>query len=114
MWSCHLLLGVPVVIAALFVFLPWAMALPIALVLAIGTAAIVYQGMRALRQPVVTGKEALVGLMGEAVSDLSPEGLVRVGSELWVAETSERISKGARVQVLEVRGAKMRVRPCGS
>lgn len=111
MWWCHLLLGVPVVIAALFVFLPWAMALPIALLLGIGTAVIVYHGVRALRQPAVTGKEAMVGVVGEAVSDLIPEGLVRVGSELWVSEAVEPVSKGDRVEVLEVSGAKMRVRP---
>ena len=109
MWWCHLLLGVPVVIAGLFIFLPWTTALPIALVLGIGTAAIAYYGAQALRQPPVTGREAMVGGMGEAVSDLNPEGLVKVGGELWVAEAPETIGKGARVRILEVRGSRVKV-----
>ena len=114
MWWCHLLLGVPLVIAGLFVFLPWTTAVPIALSLAIGTAVIGYYSARALRQPPVAGKEAMVGLAGEAVSDLNPEGLVRVGGELWVAQAPEPIARGARVQIVEVQGAKMRVQPWGS
>jgi len=110
MWWCHLLLGVPLVIGALFLFLPWTTALPIALVIALGTTVIVYYGVQALRQPAVTGKEALVGGVGRVVSDLNPEGLVKVGGELWVAEAAEPISEGSRVQILEVRGVKLKVR----
>lgn len=111
MWWCHVLLGVPLIIAGLFIFLPWITAVPIALVLAVGTAVIGYYAASALRQPPVTGKEALVGRVGEAVSDLKPAGLVKVGGELWVAEAPEPICQGARVQILEVQGAKMKVRP---
>ena len=68
----------PVLVAGLFLILPWTTALPIALVVAGGTAWIVYQGWRAVQWPVATGREALVGGRGEAVSDLEPEGLVRV------------------------------------
>ena len=114
MWWCHLLLGVPLVIVGLFFFLPWTTALPVALVLAIGTAVIGYYSARALRQPPVTGKVAMVGQAGEAVSDLTPQGLVRVGGELWVAQAPEPIARGARIQIEEVQGAKMRVRPWGS
>lgn len=109
MWWCHVL--VPLVIVGLFVFLPWTTALPVALVLGIGTAAIAYYSARALRQPPVTGMEVMVGRAGEAVSDLTPQGLVKVGGELWVAEAPDPISKGVRVQIVEVRGAKIRVRP---
>jgi len=79
MWWCHLLVGVPLVIVGLFSLLPWPLALPIAVVLALGTAAITHYGARALRQPAVTGKEAMVGSVGKAVSDLNPEGLIKVG-----------------------------------
>ncbi len=109
MWWCHLLLGIPLVIGGLFVFLPWSMALPLALVLAVGTAVIGYYATRALRQPAVTG----IGDIGVAVSDLTLEGLVRVGSELWVAEAPEPVSEEARVEVVEVHGAKMKVRSWG-
>lgn len=102
------------VIVGLFLFLPWTTALPIALLLAIGTAVIGYYSAKALRQPAVTGKEAMKGRVAEAVSDLNPEGLVNIGGELWVAEAPEPVRKGAAVQILEVLGAKVKVRPWSS
>lgn len=110
MW-CHLLLLVPLIIAGLFVFLPWTTALPIALLVGVGTAVISYYGWLALRQPVAIGRETIVGRQGEAVSDLNPAGLVRLGGELWVAEAREPVSKGGRVAVVDVIGAKVVVRP---
>ena len=110
MW-CHLLLLVPVIIAGLFVFLPWTTAVPIALLLGGGTAVIAYYGSLALRQRVATGREALMGSQGEAASDLNPEGLIRLGGELWLAEAQEPVSKGGRVEILDVTGAKVLVRP---
>lgn len=109
MW-CHLLLATPLAMAALFVFLPLGTAIPVATGLAIATALIVVPSVRALRQPVVTGRQAVLGAVGQAVSDLTTEGLVRVRSELWLAEAWEPIARGSHVQVLEVSGAKLRVR----
>lgn len=56
----------------------------------------------------------MVRLGGEAVSELNPEGPVRVGAELWVAGAPDPISRGARVQIVEVRVSRMRVRPWSS
>ncbi len=108
---CHLLLGVPVVIAALFLVLPWTAALPIALVLGIVTAVVGYQGARVLRLPAITGPESMVGRVGEAASGLDPEGLVRVGAELWTAAARAPVPKGGRVAIVGVQGAKLVVQP---
>jgi len=51
---------------------------------------------------ITTGKEGLVGEIGVAQTDLNPEGKVFVHGELWDAEASEEIPKGAKVKVLEV------------
>ncbi len=82
-----------------------------ALVVAGGTAWIVSLGWRAVQRPVATGQEALVGGYGEAVSDLALDGLVRLRGELWLAEAPQPVSKGQRVQVVEVTGARLMVRP---
>jgi membrane-bound serine protease (ClpP class) len=110
MW-CHVLFLVPFVLAGLFVFLPWTTALPIAVVLGVGTAVIISAAWRALRQPVAIGREAVVGGRGEAVSDVNPEGLVRVHGELWLAAAEQPVAKGQPVEVVDVAGAKVRVRP---
>lgn len=41
----------------------------------------------------------VVGMSGEAKTDIFDEGTVLIGSELWSARSRERIPRGARVQV---------------
>ena len=108
MW-CPLLLLAPLVIVGLFVFLPWTIALPLATFVAVPTALIGCAGWWALRQPVATRAEALRGRRGEAVSNLDPEGLVRLRGELWLGEAWPPLAKGQPVEV--VAGATVRVRP---
>lgn len=110
MW-CHLLLLAPLVIAGLFVFLPWTTALPLGALVAVPTALIVHAGWRAMRQPVVTGAEGLRGSRGEALGDMNLEGFVRLRGELWLGDALQPIAKGQPVEVVEVVGAKVRVRP---
>lgn len=111
MW-CHLLLVLPVVGLALFLFLPWPLALAGTTVLGLIALGIAVPSMRALRRPILTGREALVGRVAEAASEIEREGLVRYGSELWTAVTSRGpIPKDTRVEIEDVKGAKLVVRP---
>jgi membrane-bound serine protease (ClpP class) len=66
--------------------------------------------LRALRVPVSVGIESLVGKTGSARSWSAAEGQVQLGSELWSAESSESLSKGDKVEVVEVRGLRLKVR----
>jgi membrane-bound serine protease (ClpP class) len=70
-------------------------------------------GVRAMRIPVRTGLGSLVGKIGTVTSAPDPMGQVQVGSELWTAEADEgsrKIRKGDRVEVVEVKGLRVRVR----
>jgi membrane-bound serine protease (ClpP class) len=70
-------------------------------------------GIRALRAPVRSGWESLVGKTGTATSALDPTGQVQLGSELWTAEATEgsrKIRKGDQVEVVEVKGLRLKVR----
>ncbi len=67
-------------------------------------------GLRAQRQKVRTGREGLVGAIGVARSELSPEGTVFVQGELWSAESVDGvIPAGTRVRVTRVDGLRLRV-----
>ena len=66
--------------------------------------------IRAHRRRPSTGKEGLVGRVGEAKSDLTPEGLVEVFGELWRAEAEEEIRAGEPVEVTGVEGMKLKVK----
>ena len=57
--------------------------------------------IRAHSRKAATGKEGLIGEVGQAQTDLSPEGKVFVHGELWNAEAGEPIAKGTKVKVVQ-------------
>jgi membrane-bound serine protease (ClpP class) len=61
--------------------------------------------LRARRRAAVTGSEGMVGLSGEARSDLSPDGQAWVKGALWKARAMNGpIPKGTRVRVRRIDG----------
>jgi len=68
-------------------------------------------GIKAQTRKPVTGIEGMTGETGEAISDLEPEGQVRVHGEIWNAEcTDGSVSKGSKVVVTGVKNLKLIVR----
>ncbi|MFZ5883819.1 MAG: NfeD family protein [Chloroflexota bacterium] len=75
--------------------------------------AILMFALRALRVPVSAGVEAYVGKTGTVVGWGEAGGQVQLQSELWSAEkaeASDKIRKGDRVEVVEVKGLRLKVR----
>ncbi|MBI3195823.1 MAG: nodulation protein NfeD [Ignavibacteriae bacterium] len=69
-------------------------------------------GIKAQQRKPTTGREGLVGELGVAITELSPQGNVRVHGEIWSASSIEgNIENGSRVQVLEVNGLHLTVKP---
>lgn len=67
-------------------------------------------GIKAQRNKVVTGSEALIGDIAEVLDMLDPSGTVRVQGEVWNAESlSGMIAKGERVRIKEMRNLKLYV-----
>jgi membrane-bound serine protease (ClpP class) len=60
--------------------------------------------LKARRRPVVSGREELIGAVGEALEDFSERGRVRIHSEQWTARTREPLGRGDRVRVTGVDG----------
>jgi membrane-bound serine protease (ClpP class) len=75
---------------------------------------ILVYALRALKVPVSAGIEALIGKIGTARTVVEGSGgQVQLGSELWSAESvdiAEPIGKGDRVEVVEVKGLRLKVR----
>ena len=66
---------------------------------------------RILKRQTLIGLPTMVGSKGKVASPLAPEGLVRIKSELWGAESEEgNIKKGEEVMVVEQDGLKLIVR----
>jgi membrane-bound serine protease (ClpP class) len=74
---------------------------------------IVSFGLRAMKRPVLMGQGMLIGKMGTAKTPVGLTGQVQVGAELWTAEAAEgskKISKGDKVEVVEIKGLRVKVR----
>ncbi len=69
--------------------------------------------LRAMRAPVRTGQESLMGKVGTVRKALDPSGTVQLGSELWTASVEPgepAIPAGRRIQVVRVEGVRLVVR----
>jgi membrane-bound serine protease (ClpP class) len=68
-------------------------------------------GIKAQRRKPTTGTEGIIGEVGEAMSDLRPEGQVRVHSEIWNAESLDgTIKRGTKIAVAEISNLKLKVK----
>jgi membrane-bound serine protease (ClpP class) len=77
--------------------------------------------IRTHRSRITTGREGLLGEVGQVRTDLNPRGKVFVHGELWdaivgelepgIRRDSSRIDCGAEVEVVAVDGLTLRVRP---
>lgn len=88
---------------------PWSLA-PFILAFAVFTIALARLVVQAQRRRPRTGAEGLEGQLGQAVTDLDPEGWVIVQGERWRARADDRVSHGETVEVLSVDGLELRVR----
>ena len=72
---------------------------------------VVQRALNAHRRPVATGAQGIVGEIGVASTDLSPEGRVFVHGEFWNAASPRPIPQGAKIRVIHVDGLKLLVEP---
>lgn len=67
--------------------------------------------LRARRNKIVTGEQGMVGAVGEARTEIDPEGKVFVLGELWNAHAPTRVGQGQQVVVRKVEGLQLEVEP---
>ena len=75
--------------------------------------AVVLIAVRAMKTPIVTGRESLAGKTGITITKLNPRGEVQVAGERWSALTAEGelpIAAGKHVEVVQVDGVKLIVK----
>lgn len=94
-----------------FVSISWQV---IVLVVAITAAFFVFaigMGIRAQRRKPVTGTEGIIGESGEAMTDLKPDGQIRVHGEIWNATSLDgTLKKGTPVRVEQVENLHLKIR----
>jgi len=70
--------------------------------------------VRARANKVVTGREAMIGAIGEARTRLDPSGKVFIQGEYWNAISTLPVEAGAQVRVVSSEGFTLRVEPIHS
>jgi membrane-bound ClpP family serine protease len=71
---------------------------------------------RALRRPQILGFPSMVGSVGEVVSPLAPDGLVRIRGEIWIAvlDEGEKAEVAEEITVTDMDGLRLHVRRSGT
>jgi len=109
---CHLLLLLPIVALPVFWLLPPVVAVPLYAV-ATCIALLVYgAAIKAMRRPVVTGREHMLGSRGKVVRAEGGHLTLNVDGELWAGICAARqLEVGDRVSVVGMDGLRLRVEP---
>jgi membrane-bound serine protease (ClpP class) len=90
---------------------PWAIVTAVVLTLVFFISVMTAALRVRLRRP-ITGEDALVGTVGEAKTDIAPEGTVLTKGTLWRARTMETgIAAGSKVEVKATEGLVLLVEP---
>ncbi|OGW35912.1 MAG: serine protease [Nitrospirae bacterium GWD2_57_9] len=88
----------------------WAVIIPVVASSAVLFIITIKLALRVHREKADTGMEGMLGLEGEARSDIHAGGQVSVHGEVWNAWSDEPIRKGERVHVMKIEGLKLKVR----
>ncbi len=93
------------------IHLPWAAIAGICVLMVAWDVFTYVMGNRALDCDVVRDLETMVGQTGTAVTELKPDGHVRLRGELWAARSTDGlIARGTPVEVVTQEGLKLEVR----
>jgi len=76
--------------------------IPVVLGISLIFVMLVYLVIKAHARRSLTGKEGMIGELGQALSPFSPDGKIFVHGEIWRAVSDDKIDKGDKVQVVEV------------
>ena len=107
------------VLGSLFLFnqdfpyyqLSWSVMLPV-IALAVGfTLLVVNFGVRALRRQTPTGSEGMIGRIGSAKTNLTPNGQIVIQGEIWDAVSSAPVTEGQSIQITQIEGLTVHVKP---
>ena len=82
------------------------------IVLAGGIFIVIRFALRAMKTPVRTGMESLIGLSGYVVTELKPQGIIQLAGEEWSAITQDHsnLPIGTPVQVIDKHGISLVVK----
>lgn len=85
-----------------FFRISWMVIVPAALMTALFFAVAIGLAVKVHKRQPVSGREGLIGEIGEAVSDISAGGTAFVHGELWDARSDEAVRKGEKIKIVGI------------
>ncbi len=107
---CHIALLLPFLTLPMFWLWPLNVALPLYLMVLAFSAVIYYLAFAAMRRPVMTGREHLIGNRTRVIDIVEDKAYVRLDSERWQVECRDLLRPGDEVEVVGFDGARAQVR----
>ena len=107
---CHLLLLMPILGLPIFWLWPTSVAAPSYIVILLLSGWLYYYVIQAMRRPVETGPEEILHSIGKVVGLGERFARVRVHSEVWNAESPDKLRKGDLVTIEKLDGLILTVR----
>jgi membrane-bound serine protease (ClpP class) len=89
----------------------WEVLIPIAAAMSVLGGFIVYSLSRTFMRHQTAGVDEMVGMVGRCEVAINPSGKVFVRGEYWNSVADEKIAAGDPVEILEIQGLTLRVRP---
>ncbi|HUI46441.1 MAG TPA: nodulation protein NfeD [Nitrospirota bacterium] len=93
-----------------YLHISWAVIVPVVALSALLFIVTVGLAVRVHREKADTGKEGMIGLEGQAKTDIRESGQVFLRGEFWNAWSDEPIKKGDKVKVEAIEGLKVKVK----
>jgi membrane-bound ClpP family serine protease len=106
---CHIVLLMPIFGLAVFWLWPLSIALPIYLVIFTLSFIFYLVLLKAMHQPVKTGRQGLVGEIGKIIDVRNHMGHIFVHGEIWKAELKGSLKKGDKAKVIGFNGLTLQV-----
>jgi membrane-bound serine protease (ClpP class) len=91
--------------------LPWSLILAAAAVSALLLIFVVGLALKARKRPVATGREELIGAIGQVLADCDGAGWAHLHGETWRIACPTPLTEGAKVRVVAIDGLTLRVEP---
>lgn len=106
---CHIIFILPFVSLLLFHFLPFEEALPLFVIINALLLFLYYEIYKVMKRRPESGKAAMIGKEVTVLEEISSEGRVSIGNELWFAVSDETLRPGERCIVVGFEGLRARV-----
>ncbi|SOD41199.1 NfeD family protein [Nitrosovibrio sp. Nv4] len=89
--------------------IPWPLIAGISIASALFLISVIGMALKSRHKPIVSGREELIGAVGEMLEDTPNQGMARIRGELWSVRCARPLVRGQKVRVTGIEGLVLHV-----